>query len=107
MSFKPALAITICLAIAVVTPFTASSQNQNASPSARDNDQSQSFNIIPDSSQEHEGDFGMRAHTNHVLFFRSEGRGGSHPTGETPQSLRSVYNLPSSGGAGIIAIVDA
>jgi kumamolisin len=107
MSLKPALAITVCLAIAVVTPFTASSQNQNASSNARDNDQSQSFIIIPDSSQEHAEDFGLRAHTNHVLYFRNEARGGSHPSGETPDSLRSVYNLPSTGGSGIIAIVDA
>ena len=107
MSLKPALAITVSLAIAVVTPLTASSQNQNASSNARDNDQSQSFIIIPDSSQEHAEDFGLRAHTNHVLYFRNEARGGSHPSGETPQSLRSVYNLLSTGGAGIIAIVDA
>jgi subtilase family serine protease len=107
MSVKPALAITVCLAIDVVTSFTASSQNPNASSNARDDDQSQSFIIIPDSSQEHGEDFGLRAHTNHVLHFRTEARGQSRPSGETPQSLRSVYNLPSSGGSGIIAIVDA
>jgi subtilase family serine protease len=107
MSLKPVLAVTVCLAIAVVTPFSASSQNQNASSNARDNDQSDSFVLIPDSSQEHAEDFGQRAHTNHVLHFRNEARGGSKPSGETPQSLRNVYNLPSSGGSGIIAIVDA
>jgi len=107
MSLKPALAITVCLAIAIVMPFTASSQNQNASPNARANDQSESFIVIPDSSQEHAGEYGLRAHTNHVLYFRNEARGGSHPSGETPQSLRAVYSLPSTGGAGIIAIVDA
>jgi kumamolisin len=105
MSLKPALAITVCLAIAVVTPFSASSQNQHASPNAKGNDDS--FILVPDSSQEHGEDFGMRAHTNHVLHFRNEARGGSKPSGETPQSLRSVYNLPTTGGTGIIAIVDA
>jgi kumamolisin len=108
MSLKPALAITVCFAIAVMAPFTASSQNQNASPNARDDGQSQSFILVPDSSQEHMEDIGLRAHTNHLLQFRSEAKGQSKPSGETPSSLRSVYQLTTEpGGSGIIAIVDA
>jgi kumamolisin len=107
MSLKPALAIAVCFAIAVMTPFTASSQNQNASANSRDDDQSHSFVLVPDSSQERLEDFGLRAHTNHLLLFRGEAKAQTAPSGETPQSLRLVYDLPSSGGSGIIAIVDA
>lgn len=62
--------------------------------------------LIPDSSQEHAEDVGVRAHTNHLLKFDPDFVGTS-PSGETPASIRSVYNLPSTGGSGIIAIVDA
>ena len=62
--------------------------------------------LIPDTSIERREDMGIRAHTNHVIQFRPEFVGTS-PSGETPASLRSVYNIPSSGGSGIIAIVDA
>ncbi|HXZ80627.1 MAG TPA: hypothetical protein VEG30_11900, partial [Terriglobales bacterium] len=64
------------------------------------------FVLIPDSSFERHGDLGNRAHTNHLIHFRPEADTGS-PTGETPASIRAVYNLPSTGGSGIIAIVDA
>jgi subtilase family serine protease len=62
--------------------------------------------LIPDSSLEHAGDVGARAHTNHLIKFDPQ-FGGTSPSGETPQSIRSVYNLPSTGGSGTIAIVDA
>lgn len=62
--------------------------------------------LVPDSSQERREDVGKRAHTNHVILFRPEA-GTSSPTGETPASIRPVYRLPSTGGSGIIAIVDA
>src|SRR5205823_12812595 len=32
---------------------------------------------------------------------------GTSPFGETPSSIRAVYKLPSTGGGGVIAIVDA
>ncbi len=32
---------------------------------------------------------------------------GTSPSGETPTSIRAVYKMPSTGGAGVIAIVDA
>jgi len=64
------------------------------------------FVIVPDSGLEHRGDLGNRAHTNHLIHFRPEA-GTASPTGETPDSIRAVYNIPSSGGSGIIAVVDA
>ena len=62
--------------------------------------------VIPDSSVERPGDRGVNAHTNHLILVRSQSTGAA-PAGETPQSIRPVYNLPSSGGSNIIAIVDA
>jgi kumamolisin len=63
---------------------------------------------VPDTSVERAQDRGIRAHTNHLI--REEGkpnRGGGSPSGETPASIRPVYNVPSTGGAQTIAIVDA
>jgi len=80
--------------------------------------------LVPDTSVEHLEDIGKRAHTNHLILYRPALGGGS-PSGETPLSLACVYKTwastlfssgcpytsakaPSpSGGAGIIAIVDA
>jgi subtilase family serine protease len=63
--------------------------------------------VVPDTSRERPEDPGHRAHTNHLLVVRPDFTGTS-PTGETPASLRAIYgNLPSSGGAKAIAIVDA
>lgn len=62
--------------------------------------------FVPESSIEQSGDNGVRAHTNHVVRV-SPFAGTGSPTGETPQSIRPVYNLPSTGGSGVIAIVDA
>jgi kumamolisin len=83
--------------------------------------------IVPDSTVERSEDVGKRAHTNHLVYVRSEVRSGSvisHPGGETPASLACVYGLVShttgcltqysnltmpnpSGGSQTIAIVDA
>ncbi len=60
---------------------------------------------IPDSSIERPGDRGVNAHTNHLIHVRPEA--GSGPSGETPATIRAVYGLLSSGGSGVIAIVDA
>jgi kumamolisin len=64
--------------------------------------------LIPDSSLEHAGDAGMRAHTNHLIKFDPQYVGTS-PSGETPASIGVVYGLPNpnTGGSGTIAIVDA
>ncbi len=61
---------------------------------------------VPESSKEGPEDHGARAHTNHLVLFGPEAVGAA-PAGETPQSIRPVYNLPSTGGSGTIAIVDA
>ncbi len=63
--------------------------------------------IIPDSTVEHPDDIGARAHTNHLIFMGHGGTVGSSPSGETPASIRPVYSIPSTGGGGVIAIVDA
>jgi kumamolisin len=62
--------------------------------------------VVPDSSREHAEDVGKAAHTNHVIFLR-QGVTYTSPWGETPATIRPVYNLPSTGGVGVIAIVDA
>ncbi len=68
--------------------------------------QGQGTVIVPDSSREVPGDQGVKAHTHHVIMVRPNFT-GTAPSGETPQSLRAVYNVPASGGSGTIAIVDA
>ncbi len=62
--------------------------------------------LIPDSSLEHAEDVGVRAHTNHLIKFDPQFV-GTAPAGETPASIQAVYNIPSLGGSGTIAIVDA
>ncbi len=62
--------------------------------------------IVPESSVEHEGDRGVRAHTNHLLYIGPAA--GLGPSGGiTPAQIQSFYNSPASGGSGVIAIVDA
>lgn len=62
--------------------------------------------VVPDTTVEHPENVGKRAHTNHVILVRPNFTGTS-PTGETPQSIEPVYNLPPAGGTNVIAIVDA
>ena len=54
-------------------------------------------------------DKGFRAHTNHLIRMEAKPNkpGPRGPSGETPASIRAVYNLPSTGGSGTVAIVDA
>lgn len=79
--------------------------------------------VVPDSTVEHAADVGLRAHTNHLIFLKSQpSPQASSPSGETPGSLGCVYQVVSpltsgcpiatsttnpSGGSGTIAIVDA
>ena len=69
--------------------------------------------FIPESSQRLAADCGLRAHTSHVILAPDavgtlpSAAGSSLPWGENPTSIRAVYDLPSTGGAGVIAIVDA
>jgi kumamolisin len=62
--------------------------------------------LIPDTSIERPEHVGKQAHTNHMLRFDPEATGAA-PAGETPASLKAVYNLPELGGGGIIALVGA
>jgi kumamolisin len=69
--------------------------------------------LVPDSTVEHPTDVGLRAHTNHLIRVAPDAGPrfvGTSPAGETPLSIRSAYNLGTtvnSGGARVIAIVDA
>jgi subtilase family serine protease len=61
---------------------------------------------IPDSSVENPSDAGHKAHTNHLVFLRGQGK-QSFKSELTPADIRMAYNLDGLGGKGIIAIVDA
>jgi kumamolisin len=62
---------------------------------------------VPDSTIEDPSDRGLRAHTNHLIRI-GEPEGGLGPGGGmTPAQLRSFYGLGSTGGSGLIVIVDA
>jgi subtilase family serine protease len=69
--------------------------------------------LIPESSIEKPGDVGRRAHTHTQILVGPRGGGvgflgGLGPAGGlSPAQLRQAYNLPSTGGSQIIAIVDA
>src|SRR5690349_21614011 len=75
--------------------------------------------LIPESSLERPADVGkgLKAHTNTVLLANPAGVNpaverdaaiqpettGLLPYGENPLSIRAIYKLPSTGGAGMIA----
>jgi len=99
MRLKAVVSISVCLMFTLTLPNLGISQNENG--------QSHAAVLIPESTIEHPEDLGLRAHTNHLIRFEGRAAGGGAPSGETPASLRSLYNLPSSGGSGVIAIVDA
>jgi len=61
--------------------------------------------LIPDTSLS-KSRTGDEFHTNFNILFLADTT-TSNPSGLTPAEIRSVYNLPSTGGSGIIAIVDA
>src|SRR5262249_36415141 len=62
--------------------------------------------IVPDTSVEHPGDRGIFCHTNHLIHIGPAG-GLGPGGGMAPAQMRSFYAMPSSGGSGAIAIVDA
>ena len=99
MQWKRVVSVVVSLMFSLAVPNLSISQSEDG--------ESQSAILIPASSIELPGDVGHRAHTNHLIKFDHNARHGGAPSGETPASLRSVYNLPSSGGGGVIAIVDA
>src|SRR5580658_10697938 len=61
---------------------------------------------IPESTLEWPQDVGAIAHTNHVIM-TSPMDGLGPGQGMTPAQIRSFYSMPSTGGRGIIAVVDA
>jgi subtilase family serine protease len=81
--------------------------------------------VVPDTSVERPEDHGLRAHTNHLIYTGPAiPRDGmpdypvpphgpallplfAGPSGYHPADIRAAYGLPSSGGGGAIAIVDA
>jgi len=72
--------------------------------------------LIPDTSLERPQDVGrgLRAHTNHLILAtpvsepaEPEANKGSTVSYETPASIHSAYNLPSTGGGAVIAVVTA
>jgi len=64
------------------------------------------WNLIPDTSLEKNEDVGVRCHTNHILLAAADAPSTS-PSGLSPADIRSAYNLGSTLGSGVIAIVDA
>jgi kumamolisin len=67
--------------------------------------------VVPESTVEHAGDKGVRAHTNHLIMVpMGASPQASAPSGNTPATIYPIY-LPgasyTSGGSGTIAIVDA
>ena len=101
MGLKAVVSALVSVIFALAVPNLGISQSENG--------QSHAAVLIPASTMELREDVGVRAHTNHLIRFdaRPERPGGGGPSGETPASLRAVYNLPSSGGNGVVAIVDA
>jgi kumamolisin len=99
MQLKVVVSVVVSLVFALTMPTLGMSQSENG--------QSHAAVLIPASTVEHPEDVGVRAHTNHLIRFEGKPGGGGTPSGETPASLRSVYKLPSTGGSGVIAIVDA
>jgi len=76
--------------------------------------------LIPESSVARLQDYGLRAHTNHAILApemmpaapesvvaEPDTTQAAAPQRGTPAAFRAVYGLPSTGGAGMIAIVDA
>src|SRR5260370_20377636 len=101
MRWKRVVSLIVSLMFTLAVPNLGISQSEEG--------QSQSAILVPASSIELPGDVGHRAHTNHLIKFdRHASHGGEgSPSGQTPASLRSVYSLPSAGGSGASAIVDA
>src|SRR5229473_1518683 len=98
MTWKAGLSVAISIVFTLAAPNLSLSQSEVA--------QSHAPILIPATSIEQAEDVGVQAHTNHSIRFEPD-RGGTSPSGLSPATLRSVYSLPSTGGGGTIAIVDA
>lgn len=100
MRIKAVVCLLVSLIFALAAPNLSMSQSESG--------HSHAAVLVPPTTIELPEDIGLRAHTNHlILLDRRPGKNSGSPSGETPSSLHSVYNLPSSGGSGIIAVVDA
>ena len=106
MNWKSPLSIAVSVVITLAAPSFGVPQSAAGQSHASEEAQSHAAILIPSTSIEQAEDVGIRAHTNHLIRFEPD-RGGTSPTGMSPAMLRSVYSLPSTGGAGTIAIVDA
>jgi kumamolisin len=106
MTWKAGLSLAVAGVFTLTAPNLGFSQSEAGQSHANEVAQSHAAVLIPSTSIEQAEDVGMRAHTNHMIRFEPD-RGGTSPTGMSPATLRSVYSLPSTGGAGTIAIVDA
>jgi kumamolisin len=63
--------------------------------------------FVPGSTTERRADIGVRAHTNHLILMQDTVTPLAAPSGYSPDDIRAAYALPSVGGQGTIAIVDA
>jgi subtilase family serine protease len=63
--------------------------------------------FVPGSTIEDRADVGVRAHTNHLIHVKDNATTFAVPSGYSPDDIRAAYGLPSVGGQGTIAIVDA
>ena len=63
--------------------------------------------LVPPSSGTSFQNFGVRAHTNLRVLDVPDSDGAKAAQFNTPDTLRAIYHLPSTGGSGAIAIVDA
>ncbi len=106
MRLKAVVSVVVSLMFALTVPTVGITQSENGQPHP-DKIGTGAAVVVPESTIERPEDVGLRAHTNHLIRDERRGGGGSSPSGETPASLRAVYNLPSTGGGGVIAIVDA
>jgi len=97
MRIKAVVSLLVSFLLTLAVPTQSVSQTETG--------HSRTTVLIPETSIELPEDIGVRAHTNHLI--RVNGRPNTAPSGETPASLRAVYNLPASGGGGAIALVDA
>lgn len=63
--------------------------------------------LVPPASGTSLSDFGVRAHSNLRVLDVPDSDGARAAQFNSPATLRAVYHLPSTGGSGAIAIVDA
>jgi len=106
MRLKAVVSIVVSLMFALTVPTVGITQSENGQRHP-DKIGTGAAVVVPESTVELPEDVGLRAHTNHLIRDERRVGSGSSPSGETPASLRAVYNLPSTGGSDVIAIVDA